>query len=90
MLEAHLASLYALATPFRQQPGGRPFPFGTRGREITERVRAQIPVMLKNRLSPPPQETYSLNRKLSGIFLLCEALGSRVDARALLDKVLTE
>ena len=79
MLSAHLASLYALATPFRPS-SPNPFPFGDLGPPITASIRAQIPIMLKHRLTPPPQETYSLNRKLSGAFLLCERLESRVAA----------
>ncbi|GAA5937913.1 hypothetical protein JCM1841_003874 [Sporobolomyces salmonicolor] len=86
MLDAHLASLFALAMPFRGSAPS-PFPFGTLGPTITATVRAQIPVMLQHRLSPPPEETYSLNRKLSGAFLLCERLSSRVESRSLYKRV---
>lgn len=50
---------------------------------ITNDVRKYIPIMLKHRLTPPPPETYSLNRKLSGAFLMCARLGARVDCKKL-------
>lgn len=52
-----------LATPFRSSTL-QPFAFGpgTQWQEITREIREQIPVMLKERLTPPPRETYSLNR----------------------------
>jgi aarF domain-containing kinase len=50
---------------------------------ITDRVRSAIPVMVRERLAPPPEETYSLHRKLSGAFLLCARLGSRVSCKQL-------
>ncbi|SCZ94298.1 BZ3500_MvSof-1268-A1-R1_Chr12-2g03807 [Microbotryum saponariae] len=84
MVRAHLASLLALGVPFRSS-SPTPFPFGDLGPAITSTIREQIPVMLKSRSRPPPTETYSLNRKLSGVFLLCERLGSHVNARGLLD-----
>lgn len=83
MLDAHVASLFALAEPFRSNS------YNFQDQTITDRVRAQIPVMLRHRLTPPPNETYSLNRKLSGAFLLCAHLGSTVDARSLVDSVIS-
>lgn len=86
MLKAHLTSLKALSIPFLST-SSQPFDFTTGGPLITKEIREQIPIMLKHRLSPPPSETYSLNRKLSGAFLLCERLGSRVQSRKILEEV---
>lgn len=63
MLEAHVNSMILLATPFRASTA-QPFAFGqgSKWAEITKEIREQIPVMLKYRLTPPPRETYSLNR----------------------------
>ena len=54
-----------------------------RDQTITDRVRDLIPLMIRERLAPPPEETYSLHRKLSGAFLLCARLGSRVPCKEL-------
>ncbi|KAJ7621624.1 ABC1-domain-containing protein [Mycena polygramma] len=91
MLDAHVDSMTLLATPFK--PGTQqPFGFGPRSQwaDITAQIRAQIPVMLQHRLTPPPQETYSLNRKLSGAFLLASRLGATVDTRAIWEKVVSK
>jgi aarF domain-containing kinase len=88
MLDAHVRSMTLLATPF-QPSTPQPFAFGqnTRWTEITKEIRDLIPVMLSHRLTPPPRETYSLNRKLSGAFLLASRLGAEVDTRAVWEKV---
>ncbi|KAL1842040.1 hypothetical protein VTJ49DRAFT_6110 [Mycothermus thermophilus] len=87
MLEAHVTSVVTLAEPFLQSA---PEVYDFRGQTITERVKAQIPVMIRERLAPPPEETYSLHRKLSGAFLLCARLGSRVRCRELFEEALVK
>lgn len=83
MLDAHTASVLTLAEPFLESA---PEVYDFRDQTITERVKAQIPVMIKERLAPPPEETYSLHRKLSGAFLLCARLGSRVRCREMFEQ----
>ncbi|KAI1391042.1 ABC1-domain-containing protein [Hypoxylon trugodes] len=83
MLDAHIASILTLAEPFS---ASAPEVYDFRDQTITDRVRALIPVMIRERLSPPPEETYSLHRKLSGAFLLCAKLGSRVRCRELFER----
>ncbi|TVY25421.1 Protein ABC1-like protein, mitochondrial [Lachnellula hyalina] len=78
MLDAHIASILTLAEPFLESS---PEIYDFKDQTITERVKALIPVMIRERLAPPPEETYSLHRKLSGAFLLCARLGSRVPCR---------
>ncbi|KAG9081043.1 hypothetical protein FRC06_005883 [Ceratobasidium sp. 370] len=84
MLAAHVRSLTLLGIPFRSST---PQPFSFRSQTITDEIRALIPVMLRHRLTPPPQETYSLNRKLAGAFLLCGRLGAEVDCLAVWETV---
>lgn len=84
MLNAHLDSMIALGEPFRSDA---PSPYPFKNQTITARVKAQIPLMLKERLTPPPSETYSLNRKLSGAFLLCARLEAEVKCKEMLQIV---
>ena len=82
MLDAHIASVLTLAEPFLESS---PEVYDFRDQTITDRVKELIPVMIRERLTPPPEETYSLHRKLSGAFLLCARLGSRVRCRELFE-----
>lgn len=87
MLNAHIASVLTLAEPFL---ASSPELYDFRDQTITERVKALIPVMVRERLAPPPEETYSLHRKLSGAFLLCARLGSRVRCRELFENSMSK
>ncbi len=80
MVDAHTSSVLTLAEPFL---ASSPEVYDFKDQTITERVKSLIPLMIKERLAPPPEETYSLHRKLSGAFLLCARLGSRVPCRKL-------
>ncbi|UZJ54213.1 hypothetical protein CBS101457_003533 [Exobasidium rhododendri] len=84
MQNAHVDSMIALGEPFRPDAPD-PYPFADQ--TITARVKAQIPVMLRHRLTPPPEPTYSLNRKLSGAFLLCARLKANVSCSTMLQGV---
>ena len=87
MLNAHINSVLTLAEPFSDNS---PEIYDFRDQTITDRVRGLIPVMVRERLAPPPEETYSLHRKLSGAFLLCARLGSRVKCREMFTKAMTK
>ncbi|KAJ5826147.1 hypothetical protein N7474_003285 [Penicillium riverlandense] len=80
MADAHVSSILTIAEPFMQSS---PDLYDFRNQTITDRVRDLIPLMIRERLAPPPEETYSLHRKLSGAFLLCARLGSRVPCKEL-------
>lgn len=80
MADAHVSSIVTIAEPFMLSS---PDLYDFRDQTITDRVRALIPLMIRERLAPPPEETYSLHRKLSGAFLLCARLGSRVPCKEL-------
>ncbi|PSN44058.1 hypothetical protein C0J52_15929 [Blattella germanica] len=62
-----------------------PFDFGAQN--TTKRIQHLVPTMLKHRLCPPPEEIYSLHRKLSGIFLLVAKLNVKVECKSMFDKV---
>ena len=85
MVNAHIDSVMTLAEPFMDFADDV---YDFKDQTITDRVRSFIPTMLRERLAPPPEETYSLHRKMSGAFLLCARLGSRVPCKQLFQQAL--
>ena len=79
MLDAHVEAGFMVGVPFGH-PGV--YDFGRHG-GVTRRVTELGAVMLKHRLTPPPDESYSLHRKLSGAFLACIRLKAQVPCREL-------
>ena len=57
MINAHADAVMILGEPFNQE---EPFDFGRQ--DTTKRIQNLIPVMMEHRLTPPPEEIYSLHR----------------------------
>uniref|UniRef100_A0A6I8SF04 Coenzyme Q8B n=2 Tax=Xenopus tropicalis TaxID=8364 RepID=A0A6I8SF04_XENTR len=83
--EAHIDAVMILGEAFVSDV---PFNFGTQN--TTRRIHDLIPVMLKDRLTPPPEETYSLHRKMAGSFLICAKLQAVIPCKELFQRFYCE
>ncbi|XP_066254103.1 atypical kinase COQ8B, mitochondrial [Euwallacea similis] len=76
METAHVDAVMILGEIFRSE-GEYDFAH----QDLTARIQDLAQIMLMHRLCPPPEEVYSLHRKLSGVFLLLAKLKVRVECR---------
>ncbi|XP_053695415.1 atypical kinase COQ8B, mitochondrial [Sabethes cyaneus] len=82
MEQAHVDAVLILGEVFSVEGE---FEFGRQS--TTKKIAALVPVMVAHRLCPPPEEIYSLHRKLSGVFLLCSRLNAKIDCKPLFNEV---
>ncbi|XP_051845158.1 atypical kinase COQ8B, mitochondrial [Antechinus flavipes] len=80
--EAHVEAVMILGEPFAS---AGPYDFGAG--DTARRVQSLVPVMLRHRLCPPPEETYALHRKLAGAFLACARLRANIPCGDLFHEV---
>ncbi|KAG7701312.1 hypothetical protein KL930_000234 [Ogataea haglerorum] len=87
MTQAHVESIIALGEPFSPVDNkGSDYDFTNQ--TVTDRVRGNIKLMLNERLTPPPEETYSLHRKLSGAYLLCARMKAVVPCEKIFEDII--
>lgn len=78
MEAAHVDAVMILGEVFSSE---KPFDFGRQ--DTTLRIQKLVPTIIAERLCAPPEEIYSLHRKLSGVFLLCSKLKVKMSCRDL-------
>lgn len=82
MEETHVETVMIMGEVFTREGE---FDFGAQ--QTTRRIQALVPTILHHRLCPPPEEIYSLHRKLSGVFLLCSKMKIKMNCRKIFQDI---
>jgi len=82
MVDAHVKSGFTLGEPFASHE-----PYNFRESNISSRMSENGSVFMQHRLTPPPEEVYTLHRKLAGAYMLCIKLNAIISCRDLLEEV---
>lgn len=85
MLTAHRESGFTVGEPFATRGD-----FDFRGSDITRRIGECGAAFLEHRLTPPPEEVYTLHRKIAGAYNLCIKLEAVIPCRDLLEDVMKD
>lgn len=85
MEETHVDTVMIMGEIFTSDNDSGEFDFSTQ--KTTRRIQALVPTILTHRLCPPPEEIYSLHRKLSGVFLLCSKLKVKMNCRTMFHEI---
>lgn len=85
MKDAHVNATMILGEMFRYDGE---FDFGKQS--TTKRIAELVPTMIAHRLCPPPEEIYSIHRKLSGVFLLCSRLNVKFNCRPIYEEIVNQ
>ena len=79
---AHTNAIMILGEAFAEDDA---FNFGDQN--TTKRIHDLMPTLLKYRLTPPPEEIYSLHRKIAGVFLLCSKLRAKINCKQMFEDI---
>ncbi|XP_063985754.1 atypical kinase COQ8B, mitochondrial [Diachasmimorpha longicaudata] len=83
MESAHVDAVMILGEVFSEN--NEKYDFG--GQNVTKSMQKLVPTIITHRLCPPPEEIYSIHRKLSGVFLLCAKLDVKINCKELFHEV---
>jgi len=88
MFNTHYKGVMIVGEPFRTANRDDIYDFGTAG--FTHKVIHLLPTLSKHRLTPPPEEVYSMHKKIVGTYLMCIKLKARVPARRIFEDTLAK
>ena len=80
MLDAHVSAAALVGSPFFAHR--QPYDFGAQ--DISKTIAKDVSTMIKERLTPPREEIYTLHRRLNGCFQLASRVGATIPARDIL------
>ena len=80
-LRAHVDSALDVGKPFRREE-----PYDFHESSVSQDVSKKGSVYLRDRRLPPPEEIYSLHRKLSGAYLACVRIKATFEGRSVLKR----